>query len=257
MNENLDEEVKHIIGGVFDALIDLRRTMPTNRLKDMAKNISDSLVKLHNTYKEETSGLTKRIDTMHDDQEPIEVDSDIIDTLKFVGTVNQLIADRQKSTPATKSIDDMTHNFNKGMRSLFTPKEEDDKVDRSALRQLMEDYRYGKVTADFVQDAIKDMNISVDYSTDPIEVRKNAHKEVCVRLNKMYAKKNSDYGDSFAESLDNHGLLAYIIRAQDKMYRLRTLNSKDIEVVDESIRDTLEDLANYSIMASMWIDSKD
>lgn len=62
-------------------------------------------------------------------------------------------------------------------------------------------------------------------------------------------KKNHDYGDSFGQSFRDYGLLAGLIRMEDKFNRLKTLaRGAGQEVVDESITDTLRDLANYAIM---------
>lgn len=89
---------------------------------------------------------------------------------------------------------------------------------------------------------------------DPDNV--HAHLEVCGELNVTYERKNADYGDSFAQSLDKHGLIASIVRMDDKLNRVTSLNnSGDIQVTDESLRDTVMDLANYAIMTVMWMDS--
>ena len=83
------------------------------------------------------------------------------------------------------------------------------------------------------------------------------HAKVCQELTETYKKKNADYGNSFENSLDKHGLIAGIIRMDDKMSRLISLNSKkEQQVLDESLRDTLMDLANYAIMSVMWLDNK-
>jgi hypothetical protein len=72
--------------------------------------------------------------------------------------------------------------------------------------------------------------------------------EVFHKMNDTYARKNKDYGDSFAQmrkQFDN----AILIRLYDKCSRLNTLLSGNVaEVKDESIIDTLYDLANYCIM---------
>lgn len=74
---------------------------------------------------------------------------------------------------------------------------------------------------------------------------------------KTYAAKNHDYGDSFEQSLDEEGLAASRIRMGDKWNRYKTLSkTKDIKVKDESIKDTLLDMANYAIMTVMWMDKK-
>lgn len=70
-----------------------------------------------------------------------------------------------------------------------------------------------------------------------------------------YNAKNKDYGNSFDKSLDKFGLVASVVRLGDKMNRIESLyNKTDFQVKNESIKDTLLDLANYSIMTIMWLD---
>lgn len=71
---------------------------------------------------------------------------------------------------------------------------------------------------------------------------------------KIYAAKNHDYGNSFEESLDEFGLVASVVRMGDKMNRIKSLIKKKAQVKDESIKDTLLDIANYAIMTVMWMD---
>lgn len=73
---------------------------------------------------------------------------------------------------------------------------------------------------------------------------------------KTYAAKNHDYGNSFEESLDEFGLVASIVRLGDKMNRIKSLIKKEAQVKDESIKDTLLDMANYAIMTVMWMNKK-
>lgn len=74
------------------------------------------------------------------------------------------------------------------------------------------------------------------------------HGEICEKLNETYEKKNNDYGDSFAK-LRNELPNAILVRIYDKYSRLKTLmNGADQKVKDESIDDSLMDLANYCIM---------
>lgn len=74
------------------------------------------------------------------------------------------------------------------------------------------------------------------------------HKKICEELNALYARKNADYGDSFGKSFKEYGLTMACIRLEDKLNRIKALRNKDAQVADESITDTLMDLANYSIM---------
>lgn len=82
------------------------------------------------------------------------------------------------------------------------------------------------------------------------------HKMICDELNALYEKKNHDYGDSFHKSYEEFGLTMAAIRLDDKLNRFKTLIKVESKVKDESIRDTLIDLANYSIMAAMELDRK-
>lgn len=78
----------------------------------------------------------------------------------------------------------------------------------------------------------------------------DAHKE----LQDIFVKKNADYGNSFEESLEKHGLIAAIVRMEDKMSRLNTLSKQEALVSDESLIDTLKDLSNYALMSAVWLE---
>jgi len=69
----------------------------------------------------------------------------------------------------------------------------------------------------------------------------------------LFTRKNADYGDSFA----TFGPIGVIVRMQDKINRLVSVSKKEVSFVkDESLRDTLIDLHNYSAMAIMLLDEK-
>lgn len=83
------------------------------------------------------------------------------------------------------------------------------------------------------------------------------HADICKEINALYAKKNHDYGDSFHQTFLEEGLAMARIRLGDKLARFNTLTkSGDQQVNDESIRDTLIDLANYAIMTVMELDDQ-
>lgn len=69
----------------------------------------------------------------------------------------------------------------------------------------------------------------------------------------LYSRKNTDYGDSFVESLDEDGLLVSKIRMKDKFKRFSQLIENDAQIDDETLEDTLIDLANYTVMTLMWV----
>ena len=81
------------------------------------------------------------------------------------------------------------------------------------------------------------------------------HKQLCEKLNKIYEAKNHDYGDSFGKSYKEYGLNMPCIRLEDKLNRLKSINfNKTVKVSDESLIDTLMDLANYSIMTVLELE---
>ena len=67
----------------------------------------------------------------------------------------------------------------------------------------------------------------------------------------LFAKKNADYGDAFA----TYGAVGVLVRIGDKLSRLASIEKNGVTLVnDESLRDTLIDLHNYSAMAIMCMD---
>lgn len=74
------------------------------------------------------------------------------------------------------------------------------------------------------------------------------HADICVKLNNTYQAKSADYGDSFAKVRKEYPE-AICVRLMDKLERLKTLYKGGTQrVADESIEDTLQDMANYCLM---------
>lgn len=68
---------------------------------------------------------------------------------------------------------------------------------------------------------------------------------------KLFKKKNADYGSAFA----TYGSVGVIVRIGDKITRLANITKSEVRMVnDETLRDTLIDLHNYSAMAIMLLD---
>ena len=88
------------------------------------------------------------------------------------------------------------------------------------------------------------IQIEDELCTDEVVQFANEAKQ-CVEL---YSRKNHDYGNSFDKGMDNIGMAYGVGRIYDKMNRLITLTKKEAQVKDESIDDTLRDLACYSMM---------
>lgn len=86
----------------------------------------------------------------------------------------------------------------------------------------------------------------------------NEFKKITESMANTYERKNVDYGDSFGESFEEFGLISSVVRMNDKMNRLKSfVNNGDYQVKDESVKDTLLDLANYCIMTVIELNNQD
>ena len=75
-------------------------------------------------------------------------------------------------------------------------------------------------------------------------------KQITTKMTDIFAKKRHDYGQSTRETYDKFGMVSFLVRMHDKLSRLDTLVTKELTpAVDESIDDTLLDLANYCVIA--------
>lgn len=75
------------------------------------------------------------------------------------------------------------------------------------------------------------------------------HAGICDSIKNLYQRKNADYGDSFGKA--RKAVPNYTLgKLYDKFSRYMNLilNGEGSAQVDESLDDTLMDLANYAIM---------
>lgn len=70
-------------------------------------------------------------------------------------------------------------------------------------------------------------------------------------------KKNIAYGNSFDKEIDEWGLSALCIRLSDKYGRIKNLiQDPNIDYGDESLYDTLKDLAGYAILGMYYLNEQ-
>lgn len=85
------------------------------------------------------------------------------------------------------------------------------------------------------------------------------HQEICDSLHMdIYIPKNNAYGDSFHKLYEDLGIISAVTQITHKYNRLKNLavemNNGELKDNDESIQDTLIDLANYCILTYMEIE---
>ena len=78
-------------------------------------------------------------------------------------------------------------------------------------------------------------------------------KEIADRLVKIYEEKNKQYGNSFSELYEELGPVSAITQILHKSNRLKALVKTDNV---DAIKDTLIDLANYSMMTLKEIEDR-
>ena len=112
-----------------------------------------------------------------------------------------------------------------------------------------------ELSDDFIVYA-SDIDFEDDIDNEPTKESSKAtvHESLCNLIHETYVKKNTDYGDSFGESIKDFGYIAGLVRISDKWNRIKNLLSgSEAQVNDESVKDTLLDMANYCIMLYMEI----
>lgn len=85
------------------------------------------------------------------------------------------------------------------------------------------------------------------------------YTKIVNEMYEIYKAKNADYGDSVHDTFVKYGLLSFLVRMEDKISRLRSLTlkgKKEQRVKNESILDTLQDLANYAILAIIELEEQ-
>ena len=67
-------------------------------------------------------------------------------------------------------------------------------------------------------------------------------------LTEMFARKRADYGQTTTETFDRFGPVSMLVRMHDKLGRLDNLLGTGRIPNNESVEDTLFDLANYCLI---------
>ena len=82
-------------------------------------------------------------------------------------------------------------------------------------------------------------------------------RHITEKMANTYENKNETYGNSFGIGIQKYGLISALTSMSDKFHRIEHLIcGGENKVPDESLKDTLLDLACYSIMTLIEIDPK-
>ena len=109
-------------------------------------------------------------------------------------------------------------------------------------------------------DKIKEVNTketlqeTLDEVKEPVENEfMEEYKKIVTETMELCVKKNKDYGSSVEDTFEKFGDISYLVRITDKYNRICSLLNGEGEIKDESIDDTVRDMANYSFL---WLASR-
>lgn len=92
-------------------------------------------------------------------------------------------------------------------------------------------------------------------------INEDSIHKIYSKLEQTFKIKNKNYGNSFEKSIDKYGLIAALTRLADKFNRAEELilriekKGSYGDTDDESLQDTLLDMANYCAMTVAYIGS--
>lgn len=87
----------------------------------------------------------------------------------------------------------------------------------------------------------------------------NRFKKITDEMVETYKAKNATYGNAYADGFSRFGAVQLVSRIYEKYCRIENLlvRKADNKVSDESVRDTLTDIANQCIILRMLLESQD
>lgn len=96
-----------------------------------------------------------------------------------------------------------------------------------------------------------------DYSGPKFTDDELRFRNITEKMRETFLKKNHDYGNSFHETWDefgDKGIITALTQISHKYHRLINIGLGTKPLVDESIDDTLLDMANYCILTIMELE---
>ena len=111
---------------------------------------------------------------------------------------------------------------------------------------------YWKTRIELNIDTAINTNKNIDTA---INTSKNPFKKYTDHLADVLKEKNDDYGDSFSKSVNKFGIIAAVVRLEDKFNRLDNLtaNGGKEKVKDESLADTALDISGYGLLLYKYL----
>lgn len=132
-------------------------------------------------------------------------------------------------------------------------------IDQWHLTLLEEATRQGRELEEVISESGEQkINMSpFDYSGPKFTDDELRFRDITEKMRETFLKKNHDYGNSFHETWDefgDKGIITALTQISHKYHRLMNIGLGTKPLVDESIDDTLLDMANYCILTIMELE---
>lgn len=206
---------------------------PRMKIENEVKDESDAVTGISDTVKKSGSGLTKAAD-------------EFIDRLRRLTRFRDSILYREPLP--TEEVDITSSDGESSSVAKWF----------NDWREYINNSKDHKSVCGSRPDDESDREENHDVSSDePCDVESvDPFNDILDELYNIYTRKNHDYGNSTTATYNKFGMTSYAVRLTDKVSRLSTLcKGETAQVNDESLRDTLLDIANYAILAIMDLDN--
>ena len=91
------------------------------------------------------------------------------------------------------------------------------------------------------------LNVNSEFETNSIINENLPFNKIIIDMAKLYQAKNQDYGNAFETLFNEYGLNYAIMHLHEKLNRIKSVH-KNNKHNNESIKDSLIDIANYAVM---------
>lgn len=145
-----------------------------------------------------------------------------------------------------KRIDELKQKRSK-ISSLIYPGLDSIKIEEEALQAFLDEHKETQLEKD-IASVSKVLHKASTMSSFEFSLDK-----ITSDIVDLLVRKNANYGNSFDRQMDEYGMIAAVIRLDDKMSRLRALTKGEPDKVGESVDDTLRDIVGYTLLTLNWL----
>lgn len=178
--------------------------------------------------------------------EPVKKQSKTFETKKVIELIKKYSLDDAGKKEIAKELKAYPSDLNR----ILAQKRIQDAIKEAGLSINTNTSATNSSKKQLIEDIAKELKVSEEpkQSNPKVEL----HMNLCANLHETYVAKNTAYGDSFSVTFKEFGIISALTRMSDKWNRIKALAAgARNDVNDESLEDSLMDMANYCTMTVM------